>query len=288
MNKFIVLLVIFSVTGCASLVKQGVINDTVEPAAEPTLAANPVLDVVEPILDAVVEPVKPIADAVAEIFSKENCGKQGCPSFDEEVENDPVFAPVEPVEANVNVIPTGSLFQNRYANNLYSDIKAHRVGDIITVHLEESTSAKKQAGTSFDKNNSYSIAIEDTTFPSTSENNGVSIYGGGAEGSQTSSFSGDSGTDQSNSLQGSITVNVTRVLSNGNLEIRGEKWLMLNNGEEFIRIKGVIRSEDVGADNSVSSTHVANSRIQYGGTGDFANTQKQGWLSSYFSKHWPL
>ena len=211
----------------------------------------------------------------------------GCTSLpNQEVKNDPEYAPVEPLEADLNVVTTGSLFQDSYANNLYSDIKAHRVGDIITVNLEESTKATKQAGTSLDKSNSYKMSVDDITLPSGSLVPGFG-FGGGI--SQDSGFAGDADADQSNSLKGSITVNVTRVLSNGNLEIRGEKWLMLNNGEEFVRIRGVIRSEDVSSDNSVSSTHVANARIQYGGTGTFANTQSQGWLTAFFNgPYWPF
>jgi len=285
MKKIIILLTLLNLVGCTTLFKK-------EAPVEPLVTASDALEeTLEPLKDAL-EPLNPLTplsalvDSAKDVLSKGECTTANCDSH-EKVKDDPFFAPVEPIEPDMDVVPSGSLFQDSYANNLYSDIKAHRVGDIITVYLEESTSASKQAGTSFDKNNSYSVEIEDITLPSTSEN-GVTIYGGGGEGTQKSSFSGDSGTDQSNSLKGSITVNVTRVLSNGNLEIRGEKWLMLNNGEEFIRIKGVIRSQDVGADNSISSTHIANSRIQYGGTGDFANTQKQGWLSSYFNKHWPL
>lgn len=214
----------------------------------------------------------------------------GCTSLpNEQVKNDPEYMPVEPLEADVDVVTTGSMFQDNYANNLYSDIKAHRVGDIITVYLEEATSAKKKAGTSLEKSNSYNLNVSDITLPNLKYGGQYSLdaFGGGAD--QSSTFEGDSDADQSNSLQGSITVNVTRVLSNGNLEIRGEKWLMLNNGEEYVRIKGVIRSEDVNSDNSVSSRHVANARIQYGGTGDFANTQRQGWLTAFFnSAYWPM
>ncbi len=80
----------------------------------------------------------------------------GCTSLpNEEVKNDPEFAPIEPTEAGVDVVNSGSMFQENYSNNLYSDIKAHRVGDIITVYLEESTSASKKAGSSQEKKNSY-------------------------------------------------------------------------------------------------------------------------------------
>jgi len=205
-----------------------------------------------------------------------------------EVKNDPEFAPVEPIEPGVDVVNSGSMFQENYTNNLYSDIKAHRVGDIITVYLEESMSASKKAGSSQSKTNSYGLGIDSTVLPSIS-NSPLTISGGEAGLNQNSKFEGDADADQSNNLQGSITVNVVRVLSNGNLVIRGEKWMMLNNGEEYVRIKGVIRSEDVSFDNTVSSMRVSNARIQYGGTGDFANTQKQGWLTAFFnSPYWPI
>lgn len=213
----------------------------------------------------------------------------GCTSLpNQAVKNDPEFAGVEPQNASVNVNNFGSLFQDSYANNLYSDIKAHRVGDIITVYLEESTSAKKKASTSLEEKNAYNLVVDAITSP-WSSSSPLTKSGIKAGYGQNSKFQGDSAADQSNSLHGSITVQVVRVLSNGNLEIRGEKWLMLNNGEEFVRIKGLIRSEDVSYNNSVSSRHVANAQIQYGGTGDFANTQDQGWLSAFFSgAYWPL
>jgi len=210
----------------------------------------------------------------------------GCTSLpDSEVKNDPEFAPVEPIDPAIDFVHTGSMYQDHHTNNLYSDIKAHRVGDIITVFLEESTSASKTAGTSQDKDNSYSLGVD----PTVVGGNLSAIAGASADLTQTSSFSGDADADQSNNLQGSITVNVVRVLSNGNLVIRGEKWMMLNNGEEYVRIKGVIRSEDVSSNNTVSSMRVANARIQYGGTGDFANTQRQGWLTAFFNgPFWPI
>ena len=307
MKKLIILFMLFNISGCELVDSNPGRAHTFSALFGPDEPLEPVKDIAPlaagALAAAAVKEALPDDSALADVaplvagvaaaavvnnaLSKDNCTNESCRSSYKKVKNDPFFAPVEPIEADRDVVVTGSLFQDSYANNLYSDIKAHRVGDIITVFLEESTSAKKQAGTSYDKNSSYSVAIEDTTLPAKTES-GVAIYGGSGEGNQTSNFSGDAGTDQSNSLKGNITVNVTRVLSNGNLEIRGEKWLMLNNGEEFIRIKGMIRSEDVSSDNSISSTLIANSRIQYGGTGDFANTQKQGWLTSFFSKNWPL
>jgi flagellar L-ring protein precursor FlgH len=103
---------------------------------------------------------------------------------------------------------------------------------------------------------------------------------------QDSNFSGDSKANQGNSLSGNISVHVLRVLQNGNLMIRGEKWITLNNGDEYIRLTGVVRSKDINANNTVLSSKIANARIQYAGTGSFADVNEQGWLSKFFSSAW--
>ncbi|MBU3823928.1 MAG: flagellar basal body L-ring protein FlgH [Candidatus Oceanisphaera merdipullorum] len=196
--------------------------------------------------------------------------------------DDPAFAPVIPSLTEQQLEPNGAIFQENYANSLYSDIKAHRVGDIITVELSESTRAQKRATTQQGKDNSVNI-----TAPSIGAH-GISIAGNPFSASLSSSneFDGQANTNQSNSLQGSITVSVAQVLANGNLMVQGEKWIMLNTGEEYVRINGMIRPQDISADNRIASNRVANARIYYGGTGDFANTQSRGWLSKFFNSPW--
>ncbi|WP_313327993.1 flagellar basal body L-ring protein FlgH, partial [Stutzerimonas balearica] len=94
---------------------------------------------------------------------------------------------------------------------------------------------------------------------------------------------------QSNSLSGSITVTVSEVLPNGILAVRGEKWLTLNTGDELVRIAGLVRSDDISTDNTVSSMRVADARITYSGTGAFADASQPGWLSRFFvSPLWPF
>ncbi len=196
--------------------------------------------------------------------------------------DDPDFAPSMPEEDVVNVEPTGSIFSQGQVSSVYSDIKAHRVGDIITVQLVESTSAKKGANSQQSKDSSLGMdALKIGGTPVTVNGYDTSVSMGA-----NNSFKGQSKADQSNSLQGNISVSVVKVLANGNLMVRGEKWLMLNNGNEYVRITGIVRSEDVNADNTVISQRVANSRIQYGGTGDFANTQERGWLAQFFNGPW--
>ncbi len=197
--------------------------------------------------------------------------------------NDPNFAPIMPEAQDELVVPTGSLFRTNYVNNIYSDAKAHRVGDIISVILSESTQANKNANTELTKETNHSLE------PLIGLGGAPVTFGGRSlqfELDQENDFSGDASSNQSNSLDGNISVHVLRVLPNGNLMIRGEKWMTLNNGNEYIRLTGMIRAQDIGADNTVLSSRVANARIQYSGTGEFADVQEQGWLSKFFSSSW--
>lgn len=200
--------------------------------------------------------------------------------------NDPFYAPILPEMPRQKIAEDGSIFQADMANSIYSDVKARRVGDIITVTLRESTQATKSVGTSRSKETEVGL-------------NPIVGLGGNAlnignESIQlgldsSKDFSGDSSANQSNNLFGSISVTVVQVLPNQNLLVRGEKWLTLNNGDEYIRLTGVVRPADVSPSNEITSTKIANARIQYSGTGDFASTQKEGWLSGFFSsEYWPF
>jgi len=97
-------------------------------------------------------------------------------------------------------------------------------------------------------------------------------------------FQGAAEADQSNSLAGSITVTVTEVLPNGVLRIRGEKWLSLTNGEEYIRLTGLVRPQDIKPDNTLASNRIADARIAYGGTGDFDQANQMGWMGRFLQQ----
>ena len=209
----------------------------------------------------------------------------GCAGIEQEktLPDDPDFAPILPEMEETSIIPTGSLFKANYVNNIYSDSKAHRVGDIISVILSESTQAQKNAKTELKKANSATLdPIVGLGGVGVNFKNDAIQFGY----NQESDFKGDSKTNQGNSLNGNISVHVLRVLPNGNLMIRGEKWMSLNNGDEYIRLTGVIRAQDISSGNTIISSKIANARIQYAGTGTFADMQEQGWLSSFFSSSW--
>jgi flagellar L-ring protein precursor FlgH len=212
----------------------------------------------------------------------------GCQSTDshQPLPNDPFYAPIMPEIPRQKVAEDGSLFQSDMANSLYSDVKARRVGDIINVTLRENTRATKSAGSSTSKETGIAV-------------NPIIGLGGkalniGKESVQlgmdtSNAFTGDSSTNQSNNLTGNISVTVVQVLANQNLLVRGEKWLTLNNGDEYIRLTGVVRPADISPTNEIASTKIANARIQYSGTGSFATGQQEGWLSGFFSsEYWPF
>ncbi|WP_230369552.1 flagellar basal body L-ring protein FlgH [Paludibacterium denitrificans] len=137
---------------------------------------------------------------------------------------------------------------------LTADKRAFRPGDVLTVSLEETTQASKTADTSFSKNSN--AAIQPTVIAGHTFKTDVGV---GAK----RDFTGSGTSSQQNTLQGSLTVIVQKVLPNGLLQVRGEKILSLNQGEEVVRLAGYVRRDDIDADNHVSSQRVANARIQY-------------------------
>ena len=113
---------------------------------------------------------------------------------------------------------------------------------------------------------------------------GIPLFEGSLNGEQ--GFDGAGSSSQSNSLVGDITLTVVERLPNGNLRIRGEKWVTLNQGEEFIQLSGIIRPTDIEPDNSLVSTRIADARITYSSKGVMAAANKMGWLSRFFHSMW--
>lgn len=213
--------------------------------------------------------------------------------------NDPYYAPVLPRTPIPAAQNNGAIYQAGFETNLFDDRKAHRVGDIITITLNERTQASKNANSQVQKNSDTEIGVPTILGMTVSPKNplsGISALGMGAENfGLNSSFEANRQTQgaaqagQSNSLTGSITVTVAEVLPNGLLVVRGEKWMTLNTGDELVRIAGLVRSEDISTDNTVSSTRIADARITYSGTGSFADASQPGWLDRFFvSPLWPF
>lgn len=196
------------------------------------------------------------------------------------VAGDPSWAPLLPARQPEHyATATGSLFNVGQAQNLYDDTKPRGIGDIVTVMLEEKTQAKKSASSDAAKSSDLSMdPLEMGGQEVTIGERNLSYAA-----SHDNSTSGSTSADQSNSISGSISVEVIDVMANGNLMIRGEKWLTLNTGDEYIRLSGTIRPDDISPENTIASTRISNARIQYSGTGDRQDTQDQGWLARFFN-----
>ncbi|HEX4152475.1 MAG TPA: flagellar basal body L-ring protein FlgH [Steroidobacteraceae bacterium] len=174
----------------------------------------------------------------------------------------------------------GAIYQAGQEMVLFADLKARRVGDVLTIVLNEATTASKSAETKTSKTS----AVTDTgptLFGKSILTKGVPILDTTLSGSHA--FDGSGAATQGNSFVGSLTVTVTGVESNGNLQVEGDKNLKLNQGDEFIHISGVVRPADIATNNVVTSDKLADAHISYSGKGVIANANNMGWLTRFFN-----
>jgi len=196
---------------------------------------------------------------------------------------DPEFAPAMPRQIQAPDQYADAIYQPGTSLLLFEDIKARRIGDMITVVLQEQTDAEKTADTGTSKSTSSEIS-DPIIFGKSPTHNGNPVFRNSLQSEHE--FDGAGESSQSNSLTGSITVSVVEVLANGNLVVQGEKWININQGEEFIRLRGIVRPSDINADNTIASTRVANAQIQYSGEGVLNETNSMGWLARFFNGPW--
>ncbi|MCJ8299865.1 MAG: flagellar basal body L-ring protein FlgH [Pseudomonadales bacterium] len=189
--------------------------------------------------------------------------------------DDPYYAPVASQNLQRPQPVTGSIVNLAMRRDLYGNGRASQVGDIISITLNESTSASKNAKTTADKSSS-TVLTPPTVFGDSWDKLNANITG------PTTAFEGEGKSDISNSLNGSISVTVHEVLPNGILVVRGEKWLNLNQGDEYIQISGLVRPQDIAADNTISSEKLADARISYSGTGQVSDTNVMGFMAKFF------
>lgn len=175
---------------------------------------------------------------------------------------------------------SGTIYNAGTDIRLFEDRKANRIGDILTVVLAEQTNATKNSQTTTGKATEATLA-NPTVLGRPVTRGGVPLFSGSLSGD--SSFDGKGSSSQSNSLAGDITVTVMDRLPNGNLVISGEKWVTLNQGQEFIRLSGIIRPDDIEPDNSLLSSRIANAQITYSSKGVLAAANKMGLISRFFN-----
>lgn len=204
---------------------------------------------------------------------------------------DPEFAvSLPPASAQAEPQYNGAIYQSGYALAFFEDIKARRVGDTLTVRLAENTTSSKDQSATLSKTTSSNI--DEPTILGTQAQFDVpgvlplantTNLGLASSLDSTHEFDGSSDASQSNQISGDITVTVAEVLPNGNLVVRGEKRLNLTEGNEYVKISGIVRPADIGADNSVQSTRLADATIVYNGDGQNGAATKLGWLAKFFT-----
>lgn len=187
------------------------------------------------------------------------------------------YAPVV-IPKNAEAEPNGAIYQARNGYiPLFEDQRPRRSGDIITIVLEEQVSATKNASSQSSRASNLGMDLEG--LPDALEQ--LAEYGFNV--GSANDFAGSGASSASNQFSGIITVQVMHVLPNGNLRVRGEKQIAINQGTEYIRFSGVVNPRSINGQNSVLSSAVADARLEYIGDGYINQAQQQGWLQRFFN-----
>lgn len=188
-----------------------------------------------------------------------------------------------PTPAPAPAQPTGAIYRPGTFVALFEDQRARRVGDILTVRIEERLNASKQATTNAKRNGDTTFSIADVKFGNTNV-----LRGGSITGESKNEFEGKGDSGANNVFTGFITVTVVDVLPNGYLVVAGEKQIGINTGSEFVRLSGVVNPTTILANNIVPSNQIADARFEYRGSGTLDEAQTMGWLSRIFMSVLPF
>jgi flagellar L-ring protein FlgH len=178
---------------------------------------------------------------------------------------------------------------DRSTNAFFSDGRARRVGDIVTVSIVEATTSKEQATTDLKRTGANIglgvpnfFGLETNKFPSSITPASM------VNATVKNDFSGDGATTRDGSMQAVISAKVVEVMPNGNLAIEGKREISLNNERKEILFQGIVRPKDITANNSVLSTQVADAKVILTGVGVIGEKQSPGWLARIFDIVWPF
>jgi flagellar L-ring protein precursor FlgH len=171
----------------------------------------------------------------------------------------------------------GSIYNPGYAGRpLFEDQRPRNVGDILTIVIQENVNATKSSGAGVNRNGSTSLAVPTAGFL-------AGLFGkANLSANGANQFTATGGANASNTFSGTITVTVTGVLPNGNLMVSGEKQMLINQGNEFVRFSGIVNPNTISNLNAVYSTQVADAKIEYSAKGYIDESQNMGFLQRFF------
>jgi flagellar L-ring protein precursor FlgH len=165
-----------------------------------------------------------------------------------------------------------------YGNNLYTDKKGKKAGDVVTVLVMEAAKAGSNTQTKTDKMNKISVGQES---PNSKLFGWLPSFG--VKGSADINYDGKGTTARNGELKATLTARITEVLDNGNLLIEGSKLVAINSEEEILEVSGTIRADDINPDNTVYSYKIAEAVIRYSGSGTNSDAEKPGLLTRFFN-----
>ena len=186
------------------------------------------------------------------------------------------YEPTAPVALPPPHAADGSIFSAAGYASLYQGNRARAVGDPLTILLIEATSTSKSAGSKTQRSGGFGITPPISGLLSFLNPNALKASGQG-------SFNGTGNAIQTSSLDATVAVTIAEVRPNGTALVRGEKRMMLSQGQEWIQFAGIVRLSDISADNQIASTRVADAKIEYAGKGAVQRASREGWLSRFFN-----
>ena len=182
-----------------------------------------------------------------------------------------------------NVNANGAIFNAASSRPLFEDRRARYVGDTLTISITENTSASTNSRSSANRSSSISAAV-----PTVTGLPGKNFQGIGLSAETENDFAGKGASAAKNVFTGTITVTVIEVLENGNLLVSGEKQVAIGQGQEYIRLSGVVNPSFITATNTIASSRVADARVEYKESGYISEAQVMGWLARFFLTFLPF
>lgn len=174
--------------------------------------------------------------------------------------------------------------------SLYEDVKARRLNDLLTINVVENISGSGTADTKAGRNSSLTAGI-DSLFGlpvNTMSVNQRYALNAAVKGSMVDDFKGNGATTRAGKLIGTITAKVVEVMPNGNLALESRKEITINNEKQILILRGMVRPDDVGVDNTVLSSRVSDAEVYFVGDGIVQNKQRPGWLVQFLDVIWPF
>ncbi len=183
---------------------------------------------------------------------------------------------------------TGSLWNNS-GSTMFTDPKAHNVGDLVMVLVQETASATRSLGTKKNRKSQHASSLKgQVDLGNVFSVNPTLRPSAALDISNNKSFSGSGETTNSDSLIANVTAVVTEVYPNGNMKIIGRREVTINQQPQELSFSGIVRPSDISASNTIVSSQVAQAKVSYGSGGSLAAMADEGWLGQTLDAIWPF